>query len=167
VALTVRPARPGDGAGISAVLAPIVRDTAITFTTRPRPPCEIDAAIAAGQPHWVAERGRTVVGFATFAPFRPGPGYAHAFEPTLHLRKDARRQGAGRALLAALEAGAVAAGGHCLIAVIAGDNDAAIAFHARFGFVCVGRLPGIGWKFGRRHDAVLMQKDLPSRPAAG
>ncbi len=42
---------------------------------------------------------------------------------------------------------------------IDGTNDGSIAFHARLGFREVGRLPGIGEKWGRPLDLVLMQLD--------
>jgi len=35
-----------------------------------------------------------------------------------------------------------------------------VAFHRRVGFVEVGHLPGVGSKFGRRLDLVLLQREL-------
>ncbi|HUG78727.1 MAG TPA: GNAT family N-acetyltransferase, partial [Burkholderiales bacterium] len=48
-----------------------------------------------------------------------------------------------------------------MIAVI-GDsaNTASIALHARFGFLRVGTLRSVGYKFGRWVDSVQMQRPL-------
>ncbi len=48
-------------------------------------------------------------------------------------------------------------GKHVMVAGIDGDNTGSIRFHERLGFFEVGRMPGIGEKFGRRLDLVLMQ----------
>jgi len=47
-----------------------------------------------------------------------------------------------------------------MVGAIDGENVDSIAFHRRLGFVEVGRLPGIGEKFGRPLDLVLMQLTL-------
>ena len=47
-----------------------------------------------------------------------------------------------------------------MIAGIAGENAGGIAFHSALGYGQVARLPEVGWKFGRWHDLVLMQKML-------
>jgi phosphinothricin acetyltransferase len=48
-----------------------------------------------------------------------------------------------------------------MVAVI-GDvaNGASIAVHRRQGFVEIGRMPGVGWKFDRWIESVLMQRVL-------
>jgi len=55
------------------------------------------------------------------------------------------------------------AGVHSLIGGISADNAGGLAFHARLGFVEVGRVAEAGLKAGRRIDLVLMQKRLSSR----
>ncbi len=47
-----------------------------------------------------------------------------------------------------------------MIAGIGLPNDASVALHAKLGFVETGRLKGIGLKFGRRLDLLLMQREL-------
>jgi phosphinothricin acetyltransferase len=47
-----------------------------------------------------------------------------------------------------------------MIGAIDGSNDASVLFHERLGFRVVGRLPEVGFKFGRRLDLVLVQRDL-------
>jgi phosphinothricin acetyltransferase len=55
------------------------------------------------------------------------------------------------------------AGKRVMVAAIDAGNVGSIAFHARLGFVEVGRMPGVGDKWGQRLSLVLMQLDL-SRP---
>ncbi len=54
-----------------------------------------------------------------------------------------------------------------MVAVI-GDvaNGASIAVHRRQGFVAIGRMPGVGWKFDRWIESVLMQRVLGEGTAA-
>jgi phosphinothricin acetyltransferase len=155
----VRRAGPADAAAICALANPVIRDTTITFTTEPRRE-EAVAALVAAQPHWVAEAGGGVVGFATHFPFRAGPGYAFTREHSVMLAPGARGRGLGRALMAAVEADAAAQGIHTLWAGISAENAPACAFHAALGFAETARLPQVGRKFGRWIDLILMHKVL-------
>lgn len=159
--MTIRAAAPGDAAAICAIWNPIIRDTFVTFTTEEKTESGIAAEISARRGAFiVAEHGGEVIGFAAFAPFRSGPGYVHTAEHTIHLAPRLRGRRIGRALMARLEAEARARGVRVLIAGVSGANPGGIAFHAALGFAEVGRLPGVGFKFGRWLDLVLMQKML-------
>ncbi|APX21492.1 MAG: N-acetyltransferase [Rhodobacteraceae bacterium] len=157
--MIVRPARAEDAAPLVALWNPWIRDTAITFTTDEKTEAGLAADIAARGPAFVvAEDGGALLGFATFFPFRAGPGYAWTKEHTVILAPEARGRGAGRALMAALEDEAQRQGVHALMAGISAENPAGVAFHAAIGFHEVARLPQVGRKFDRWMDLVLMQK---------
>ena len=159
--MTIRPARPDDAAALVALVNPLVTDTTVTFTTVLQTEDSMRAAIADRLPAClVAERDDGLAGYVSAFPFRAGPGYARIREHTIVVAPGQRGQGAGRGLMAALEAVLRADGIHALVAGISGENPAGCAFHAALGFRRVGLLPEAGWKFGRHIDLVLMQKML-------
>ncbi len=155
----IRPARASDAEAIAAIWNPVIRYSTITFTTMEKSADRI-AQLIAIHPVFVAEADGSVAGFATYAPFRSGPGYVHTMEHSIHVAADARGTGIGRRLMEALEAHARTEGVHSLVAGISGENTSGIAFHAALGFVHAGRLPEVGRKFDRWLDLVLMQKVL-------
>ncbi|GKY88336.1 GNAT family N-acetyltransferase [Sinisalibacter aestuarii] len=150
--------------GIAAVWNPVIRDSAITFNAEEKSENElvrlIVTRIDAGHGFFVAEEAGEVLGFATYAQFRGGVGYARAMEHTVILAPEARGKGLGRALMAAVEDHARARGVHSMTGGISGENEAGIAFHAALGYGEVARVPQVGWKFDRWMDLVLMQKFL-------
>ncbi|MCC5963874.1 MAG: N-acetyltransferase [Rhodobacteraceae bacterium] len=163
--MQIRNARLTDAAAIAAIWAPIIRDTVITFNPVFRSAADIAAMIAArqedGHAFLVAAEGHAdCVGFGSYAQFRGGQGYARTMEHTINLAPAARGRGLGRALLHALEDHATRAGAHVMVAAIGSDNTASIRFHRQAGYIRIGTMPQVGWKFGRYHDLALMQKIL-------
>ncbi|AHM02765.1 phosphinothricin N-acetyltransferase, putative [Roseibacterium elongatum DSM 19469] len=156
----IRPARPGDADVIATIWNAIIRDTVITFTTAEKTPDALARSMEDGAPFVVAEHVGGVVGFATASQFRGGPGYAHTWEHSIHVADTARGRGIGRALMAAIEAALRARGAHSVFAGVSGENAEAIAFHTALGYAEAARLREVGWKFGRWHDLVLLQKML-------
>ena len=160
----LRDAHRTDATAIAEIWNPIIRDTVITFNPVERSADDIATMISdrqrAGQAVLIAESGGRVLGFATYTQFRGGQGYARTMEHTVNLGPGARGLGLGRALMDALERHAAAKGHHVMVAAITGSNRASIGFHARLGYMQVGTMPQVGWKFGQCHDLVLMQKFL-------
>ena len=155
----IRPAHPGDAPAIAALWNPIIRDTAITFNPQEKTSAEIAEMIVARACFLVAEE-TGLQGFATYAQFRAGLGYAQSQEHTIILAPAGRGRGLGRALMSALEADARDRGHHVMVAGVSASNPDGIAFHAALGYAIVGRMPQVGWKLGPWHDLVLMQKIL-------
>jgi len=157
--MILRRATVADIPAILAIWNPLIRDTAVTFTTEERTHEGVAAHMAArGDAFIVAEEAGRVLGFATFGPFRPGPGYRHTAEHTVILAGAARGHGTGRALMARLEEVARARGIRTLIGAVSSENTDAIAFHTATGFSRAGVLPAVGHKFGRWMDLVLFHK---------
>lgn len=160
----IRPARAEDAEGIAAIWNPVIRDTTIIFASTERPPAEVAAIIAerqaGGHGFWVAEEDGAILGFATYFPFRAGTGYARTKEHTILLAPHTHGRGIGRALMAAVEDHARAAGAHSIYAGVSGENAQGIAFHAALGYETAAILTEAGFKFGRWLDLHLMRKFL-------
>ena len=155
----IRAARPEDAAELAALWNPWITETAITFASAAKTEADIQAMIAARDCFLVYVKNG-LQGFATYAQFRGGNGYATCMEHSIILSPDARGMGAGRALMAAVEAHAKAAGAHQMIGGISGENPDARAFHAALGYQEIAIIREAGFKFGRFMDLVLMQKFL-------
>ena len=156
----IRPAVKDDFPQIAKIWNQIIRDTAATFTNAEKEVAELVQAKAAGRPFFVAEQDGKVVGFATYFPFRSGPGYARTKEHTIQLAPDARGKGFGRGLMEAVEDHARDAGVHTIWAGISSENPDGKAFHAALGYEEIAVLPEVGRKFGRWMDLILMRKVL-------
>ena len=109
----------------------------------------------------MAELDRNVVGYAYASPYRARSAYRFTVEDSVYLEPGTYGKGIGRALLSELIARCERLGYAQMIAVI-GDsaNLASVNLHAAFGFVRVGTLRSVGFKFGRWVDSVLMQRPL-------
>ena len=106
-----------------------------------------------------------VMGYATFGDFRPHDGFFRTVEHSIYVHKDHRRKGVARALMPPLIAAARAIGKHVMVGGIDATNAESIALHEAFGFVAVGTLPQVGFKFGRYLDLMFMQKVLNAAAA--
>jgi phosphinothricin acetyltransferase len=119
------------------------------------------SALGRGLPYLVAEMDRRVVGYSYAMPYRSRRAYRFTLEDSVYVDHRLSRRGIGRELLSQLIAGCEAGEWRQMVAVI-GDsgNTASIALHEHLGFRLVGTLRGVGYKFGRWIDTVLMQRAL-------
>lgn len=114
----------------------------------------------AGFPVLVAECDGGVLGYGSFGEFRPFEGYRHTVEHSIYVLDEAQGKGLGRMLLAALIEEARAMGKRVMVGAIDASNYASLALHENMGFEETGRMPGVGEKFGKRLDLVLVQLNL-------
>jgi len=119
-----------------------------------------DARQAAGLPVLVAELDGSVVGFASYGPWRPKTGYRFTVENSVYIHPDHRGRGAANALMPVLIERAEADDVHSIVAGIEASNAASIALHEKFGFRRVALLPEVGFKFGRWLDLAYLQLSL-------
>jgi len=121
-----------------------------------------EAKAAAGFPLIVARDASGITGFGTFGEFRPHPCYRNSVEHSVHVRADRRGLGVGRKLVIELLGRAAAMHKHVMIAGIDADNAVSIKLHQSLGFINVGHLHEVGFKFGRWLDLVFLQCLLPA-----
>jgi len=111
-------------------------------------------------PVLVAEKQGNILGYASFGDFRAYPGFRYTVEHSVHLAAQSRGQGIGTTLVQALLPLAAKMGKHVMVAGVDAANLGSIRFHERLGFNEVGRMPEVGFKFGRWLDLVFLQRKL-------
>jgi L-amino acid N-acyltransferase len=111
----------------------------------------------------------SLLGFATYGPFRERPAYKYSVEHSVYVHRDHRRRGVAVALLRELIRRAEAQGLHLLVGGIDAQNAASIRLHERLGFRHAGTISQAGFKFGRWLDLAFYQLLLatPRRPVDG
>lgn len=102
-----------------------------------------------------------VLGYALVQPWKAKSAYRYTVENSIYLGQAAAGKGLGRALLEALIAACEQAGLREIVAVISDRGaEASLALHERFGFVEVGRMGRVGFKFDRWLGTIFLQKSL-------
>lgn len=111
----------------------------------------------------------TLLGFGSFGTFRPFPANKYTVEHSVYVHKGFRGEGLGRTLLELIIKAAQERQLHALIGGIDASNKGSIELHKKLGFVHVGTLPEVGFKFGRWLDLAFYQLtlDSPKNPADG
>lgn len=115
-----------------------------------------------GMPFLVAQSpSGQILGYALVQPMSAKSGYRYSVENSIYLGQAATGKGLGRALLEALIARSEDAGIHQMVAVISDKGaEASVALHEKLGFVEVGRMGRVGFKFGRWLGTISLQKPL-------
>ena len=161
----IRPSRADDLSAITAIYREHVLHGTASFELDPPNESEMarrrEDVLSKGLPYLVAQEGDVIAGYAYAGHFRPRPAYRFCVENSIYLAADHQGRGIGRALLAELMTRCEAAGARQMVAVIGGsDNLGSIGLHGALGFAHAGKLAASGWKFGRWHDTILMQRSL-------
>ncbi len=170
--MIVRPAKHSDLPAVQAIYAVEVREGTGSFETTPPDLQEIERrhrdVLAAGLPYVVVDIAGVVAGFAYAHPYNGRPGYHLTVETTIYISRDYQRRGLGSAILEQVIKDCAAAGKREMVAII-GDsaNQGSIRVHDKAGFYLVGTLRGVGFKFGRFLDVVIMQRNLCGDQATG
>ena len=167
MAVQIRPATEADIARITEIFNQAIPDGDAEWTERFHTDTErlawLDDRTAAGRPVIVADRDGETIGVASYGDFRDSTlreGFRFVCEHSVYVDDTARGTGAADALMDELESIARTSGLRQMVATIDASNERSVAFHARRGFVEVGRMPDIGFTFDTWRTMVLMQLDL-------
>ncbi|KAF0224859.1 MAG: GCN5-related [Rhodospirillaceae bacterium] len=161
----VRPATSADMAQVQAIYAYYVTRSAASFEEEVPSIAEMqrrrDEVVARNLPYLVAEDDGEVLGYTYAGPWRPRSAYRYTVEDSIYVAPFVQGRGIGKALLAALIDRCTELGYRRMIAVI-GDsaNQGSIGLHRSLGFRQEGVLRGVGLKFGRWVDVVIMHRVL-------
>ena len=164
MSLSVRDVAETDAAAIAAIYAQHVLTGTASFDFEPPSAAfhlaKIQRIRGAGWPFLVAESSGVVVGYAYVTQFRDRAAYRFTAENSIYVHPDHVGRGVGSRLLNQLLGRAALNGFRTVVAVIGGAEPASMALHAKCGFVEVGRLKAVGFKFDRWLDSVYMQVEL-------
>lgn len=172
--ITLRLVTAADAATLAAIYAPYVRETAISFEYEPPTVEEFTRRIEEVLekfPYLAAVSGGEIVGYAYAHPYGVRKAYSHSVELSVYVRRDCRGLGAGRKLYEAMEVLLKAQNVTNLYALVAGvdEEDEYLThdsqkFHAKMGYVQVGKLHKAGYKFGRWYDMITVEKIIAPHP---
>jgi L-amino acid N-acyltransferase YncA len=102
-----------------------------------------------------------ILGYALVQPMSSKSAYRYSVENSIYLGQAATGKGLGKALLVALIAACEEKGIRQMVAVISDKGaEGSVALHEKLGFVEVGRMGRVGFKFGRWLGTIYMQKEL-------
>ena len=160
--MRIREATREDLPGILEIYNEAVVNSTATYDYEPRTMEAqeewFDAHLRDRYPVWVAldEEGR-VLGWSSLSTFHDRPGYRFTAENSVYIAPDHRGKGIGRQLMSPLIESARRMGLHAIIAGVDTGNAASLRFHERLGFVQVGHLRQVGYKFDRWLDVVYLE----------
>ena len=163
--MSVRMAKEEDIAQILEIYGPYILNTAVSFeytvpsleafTQRYR-------AITDQFPWLVWEERGQILGYAYgSAPFERA-AFQWCAEASIYLRPEAQGQGIGKALYRELESLLRQQGYLKVYAIITSENQNSVEFHKAVGYTHVADMPGCGFKLGRWHGIIWMEKPLNS-----
>jgi phosphinothricin acetyltransferase len=160
---TIRLATAGDSDAILEIYAPYIRDTAISFET------EVPTRGAFRQrvvsilehyPYLVCEENGSIVGFAYASSYRERAAYRYDVSVSIYLRHDCQSRGVGSGLYDVLLDLLRRQGYYMAVSGITLPNEKSLRLHLRHGFREVGVTHNVGYKLGKWHDVLWMEKAI-------
>lgn len=111
----------------------------------------------------------SLLGFASFGPFRHFPAYKYTVEHSIYVHHMHRGKGLGKILLTDIIQEAQNHDYHVIIGALDENNTGSIALHKQLGFTHCGTINEAAFKFGRWLNLVFYQKILstPHTPIDG
>ncbi len=170
--MNIRIAGEADAAALAAIYAPYVTNTAITFEYEPPTAEEFACRIRRTlerYPYFVAEENGVIAGYTYVSPFRARAAYDWSVETSIYIREGCKGKGLGKSLYFALESMLQRQNVVNLNACIVYPHPESVAFHERMGYTLTAHIHQCGYKLGKWHDIVWMEKmlgahDTPPRP---
>jgi L-amino acid N-acyltransferase YncA len=156
-AVVVRDLRPADWPEVSRIFGEGVATGNATFETEV-PAWEAWDAAHLAEHRFVAERDGRVAGWVALAPVSSRCCYAGVAEVSAYVGEEARGEGVGGELLAAVVESSGRAGIWTLQTGVFPENEPSLRLLRRFGFRVVGTQERIGRLDGVWRDVVLLER---------
>ena len=159
----IRFATEKDAEDILKIYAPYIEKTAITFEYDVPTLLEFSGRIAEIQKNYpwiVYEEEGKILGYAYGGPEYTRAAYQWTVETSVYLSEEARGNGTGTLLYEKI-LDILKKQNFCICYVLINDdNEASIKLHDKYGFVKNGYRKNCGYKFGKWHSIVIMEKQL-------
>jgi len=155
VSARLRRAHAGDADAVTAIYAPIVRDTSISFEVDPPGADEMRRRIeltGAVTPWLACEMPTGFAGYAYATRHRDRAAYRFSVDVSVYVHEGCRGRGVGAGLYHALLEILRVQGFHRAYAGITLPNPASVRLHESVGFAVVGVYREVGYKCGTWHD---------------
>jgi L-amino acid N-acyltransferase YncA len=160
----IRTARAQDAAAITAIYAPIVTGTTISFELEPPSVAEMAVRMAntlQTLPWLVGVDDQDhVLGYVYASKWRERAAYQWSVEVTAYVHEKARGQGVASQLYRRLFEVLASLGYWQALAGITLPNAPSVALHESLGFTPVGSFDDVGFKLGAWRDVGYWQKAL-------
>jgi L-amino acid N-acyltransferase YncA len=166
----IRIATEQDAPAVTAIYAPVVTESAISFEIIAPTAAEMARRIGATLPRlpWLVcepDHDAGIAGYAYAGRHREREAYQWSVEVSVYVRATDRRRGVGQALYQSLLAILTLQGFLNAYAGITLPNPASVALHESIGFRPVGAYNRVGYKLDIWHDVGWWQKALGTHPA--
>jgi L-amino acid N-acyltransferase YncA len=155
--MVMRDLRPEDWPEVAQIFEEGILTGNATFETEV-PSWEAWDAAHLPEHRLVAERDGRVVGWIALVPASPRECYAGVAEVSVYIAEEARGQGAGSQLLAALIETSERGGIWTLQTGVFPENEPSLGLLRRFGFRALGTQERIGRLHGAWRDVVLLER---------
>lgn len=161
--MNIRTAAPQDAGSLLDIYAPYVEHTSVTFEYVVPSVEEFENRIRhtlERYPYLAAEDEGVILGYTYASAFKDRAAYDWSVETSIYVRENCTGKGIGAALYNALEELLRRQHVCNLCACIAYPNPASIAFHEHFGYRTAAHFRASGFKEGKWHDMIWMEKEL-------
>jgi len=159
--LKIRAATLDDLKEITEIYNYAIKNTVATFDTDEK---TFDEQIKWFESHGsknpiiVAELNDEIVAWAALSQYSTRLAYSDTAEISVYVKEKHQGKGFGRKLIEEIVKEGEKAGLHVLLARITDGNNISIHLHESVGFIHIGVLKEVGFKFGKCLDVYLMQK---------
>lgn len=163
--MVLRFVRSSDAARILEIYAPYITDSAVSFETELPSEAEFSRrieSIAAEYPFVVCEDGGHVIGYAYAHRLFERAAYQWAAELSVYVDVAHQRKGIAGTMYRFIFEVLKLQNVHTVYAVVTADNTASLNMHEELGFRPIGTFCKSGYKHGKWHDVVWLDKRLLS-----
>lgn len=161
--MNIRIAASSDAPGLLDIYEYYTLNTSVTFEYQLPNQEEFAGRISdtlRNYPYLVAEEDGRLIGFSYASPFKTRAAYKWSAETSIYIRMDLHGKGIGTNLYRKLERYLAGQNICNLCACIAYPNPKSIAFHQAFGYRQTAHFHNSGYKSGKWHDIIWMEKTL-------